>query len=405
MINLLKNKSFSSLSLSTFFQITGISFFNILLLLLAKSANNSNIWVSIISIAAIIPGSMSIFMGKLSTHLKNKTSWIIGLTFIQGLLYILLSLVFHNNKFILVTAILINLFSDTLGSLISLIKIPIIQNKVQPEYQQQAIGFYQSIGLIMQPIGQAIGLYYISINHSYTIGSLINAGTFFISGLILFLFKKNLSFESEHSKNSNEKHTFSEAFKLFSTITELPIINILLSLIILNSLGTSIDGILNLYILNHSEISQLNFGTIILIINIIFVTGNILGAVIVHDFMHDYTIKKLIVISCLNLILLYTTLIFNLGLFMILISLFLLTYTIGKLNPKLYALLMKNTSSESLSLILGTLNTSLTIAAPMGSIILVGGYTILGKNTILYTSLSMVLATLIIINLKNYKYN
>ncbi len=300
-------------------------------------------------------------------------------------------------------AILINILSDSIGSLISLMKIPIIQNKVQPEYQQQAIGVYQSIGLIMQPIGQAIGLYYIAINHDYVVGSIINAGTFCISGLILLLFKKYLSYESNDKRENKETHTFKEAFKLFSTITELPIFNIVLSLIILNSLGASIDGILNLYVLNNTYVSPLNFGTTILIINMIFVAGNMLGAVIVNDFMRKYTIKKLILLSCLSLSTLYITLLFNLGLLMILIPLFLLTYTIGKLNPKLYSLLMKNTNSESLSIILGTLNTSLTIAAPVGSIILVGGYAIFGKDQILYISLIMLIATLIIINLKNHK--
>lgn len=37
MINLLRNQAFRGLSLSTFFQVIGISFFNIVLLLMAKN--------------------------------------------------------------------------------------------------------------------------------------------------------------------------------------------------------------------------------------------------------------------------------------------------------------------------------------------------------------------------------
>ncbi|CAK1239605.1 unnamed protein product [Fructobacillus cardui] len=58
---------------------------------------------------------------------------------------------------------------------------------------------------------------------------------------------------------------------------------------------------------------------------------------------------------------------------------------------------MKNADSSSLSIILGILSSILTIATPFGTIILVGGYPIFGKNIILCIFSVMAIIAAIII--------
>ena len=404
MIKILKNKAVFGLLGSTFFQVLGISLFNMILLILAKSSNQPSLWVTIASIASTIPGVLSAVLGKIAGDLTNKAKWVILLTFTQSAFFLVLFTVFlSHNPSELGIAIGINLVSDIVGVVIGLLKLPIIQNKVPKELRQQTIGFYDSIGLIMQPIGQAIGLSYIASTGNYILGSFINATTFFISGCILFLSRKNLSYvepKRETSEKSGKGHGFKKAFSSLGNITGLPIIRILGSLVILNALGASIDGILNLYILEHPQVSPLGFGLTILIINIIFVFGNVLGSVIVHDFLKNTSIQKLLLLAAGLLGIFFIILMFNLSVFVIIIVLFSIMYVLGKINPKLSAMLMDNVDSASLSTILGILNSSLTVATPIGSIFLVGGYTLIGKNPVLSISLFMIMVVIILLSIR-----
>lgn len=404
MIKILKNKAVFGLLGSTFFQVLGISLFNMILLILAKSSNQPSLWVTIASIASTIPGVLSAMLGKIAGDLTNKAKWVILLTFTQSAFFLVLFTVFlSHNPSELGIAIGINLVSDIVGVVIGLLKLPIIQNKVPKELRQQTIGFYDSIGLIMQPIGQAIGLSYIASTGNYILGSFINATTFFISGCILFLSRKNLSYvepKREASEKSGKGRGFKKAFSSLGNITGLPIVRILGSLVILNALGASIDGILNLYILEHPQVSPLGFGLTILIINIIFVVGNVLGSVIVHDFLKNTSIQKLLLLAAGLLGIFFIILMFNLSVFVIMIVLFSIMYVLGKINPKLSAMLMDNVDSASLSTILGILNSSLTVATPIGSIFLVGGYTLIGKTPVLSISLFMIMVVIILLSIK-----
>ncbi|MCM0598444.1 MFS transporter [Periweissella fabalis] len=405
MKQIFKNSAIMGLLSSTFFQILGISLFNMILLILAKSSTDNSLWVTIVSITATLPGIFSALLGKLAGNLINKINWIILLTFSQSIMYIFLSFIFFNSndKLILVIAITINLISDIIGVIIGLLKLTIIQNKVPSTLRQQTLGIYQSISLIMQPIGQALGLYYIMTTNNYVIGSIINSITFCLSGFILLLFKQQLSYISTittKSKIVNKDNTYKKALSLLGNVTQLPILNIMLTLIILNILGASIDGILNLYILNNTQISPFGFGISILIINLVFVFGNVLGSIIINDIFKSFSFKNLVLLESVLLFIFYMILILNLNIFYVSSSLFMITYVLGKINPKLYALLMDNIDSSSLTTILGIINSSLTVAAPIGSILLVGGYTLIGKNSIIIFSMVLIICVLTLMSLK-----
>lgn len=277
-------------------------------------------------------------------------------------------------------------------------KMPIIQNKVAGENQQQALGLYQSISLIMEPVGQGIGVSYMMTTHNYVVGSIINAVTLLISACILFIHRHDLTYEEKNVADGNDhKIKIRTVLHLFSDITAVPIFNILLSIILVNALGTSIDGILNLYILDNPTVSPFHFGATILLINITFVLGSILGSINVNDILKKASIKTLITLASSIIFLLYVVLLLNLNIILILIVAFSIAYITGKVNPKLYALLMKNSDSKSLSIILGVLNSVLTVAAPIGSIILVGGYPIFGKLPILLLSMVVSISVIILI--------
>ncbi|WP_338380194.1 hypothetical protein [Fructobacillus cardui] len=179
------------------FEVIGISFFNIVLLLLAKSTSTSSFLVAAVSIATVLPGVASAFPGKISGSVQHKTRWIITLTLCQSSLFFVLAALFHGNHNHIAFALIINIVSDMAGIVINLMKMPIIQNKVDENLQQQAMGIYQSISQLIQPIGQAIGVSYIGLTHDYMTGSLLNGVTFLISAIILSVSHKHLDYQSQ----------------------------------------------------------------------------------------------------------------------------------------------------------------------------------------------------------------
>lgn len=403
MVSLIKNKAVQALSLSTFFQVLGMSFFNIILLLLAKDTENETFWVAVVSIGASIPGVLSMVLGRVAGKFKNKTSWMIKLTLLQSVMYVFLSGFCNMLTDVIVIALVINLVSDIVGMLVALIRMTIIQNKIKPELRQQTLGLNQSIGLTMQPLGQAMGLAYIDLTGNYAVGSMVNAGTFLISAMILFLYRDSLRYESrDQEKNDkpvkqNLKAFYKQTIQVFGDITGLPIVHLMLALVLLNAIGAGVDGILNLYVLEEANISPFPFGVTILLINMVYVVGSIAGSLIVNDCFKQTSYKNLILLAVAILTLLFIAILLNLGIVSILIFMFGLTYIMGKINPKLYAMLMEKTDASTLSGIIGVLNSSLTFAAPIGAIVLVGGYPIIGKTNTVTVCLGVMLITFILI--------
>lgn len=385
MLTTFKNKAMQGLAFSTLFEVIGISFFNIILLLLAKSSPTPTLWVTIVSIVTVLPGFAAMFLGKVASAIDKKGRWIISLTFLQSLFFILLAILFRRNQTFIGFAILMNLISNLTGNVIGLMKLPIIQQKVEEKNRRQALGIYQSIPTFIEPIGQALGVTYISMTHNYVAGSLINAGTFFISACLLFIYRQNFNVneaeqQSEPTAKSTGKVRIIDGLRLFGKVTHLPTVHVVSATILVNALGSSIDGILTLYVLGHPYVSPFNFGFTILLINLTFVLGNVLGSVLVNDPLKHVDFKGMISLTATCLLLLYLVLFFNLGLFWILFISFSATYLTGKLNPQLSALMMANTDAKTISSVMGILTTVVMVAAPIGSVLFVGGYSIIGKN-------------------------
>ncbi|MDV2576441.1 hypothetical protein RYX41_08080 [Lactiplantibacillus plantarum] len=106
--------------------------------------------------------------------------------FVQAALYLVLAqLITEKQVGLLLIIIVINLCSDVLGMLSGSLRMPLLQAKVASELQEEALGINQGIGVLMQTMGQALGVSLLAATGDYRLAGYLNAITFLIAGLVL----------------------------------------------------------------------------------------------------------------------------------------------------------------------------------------------------------------------------
>lgn len=407
MRTLIKNRTFITLSTSNFFQTLGISFFNIILLMFAKSFDNAQLWVGLVSISAVIPGVLAGPLGNVVNRFNYKAKGVIVLTLIQAAMYLYMALYMnHKYTWVIMMVISVNLISDIFGVLIGLLRYPIIQAHIEGDSRRQALGIMQSISFLMQPLGQAAGVAYIGATGDYRMGSLINAATFAISALIFMFNYKQVEVQSsevvadklEPEQTPEEKNiSLKKVLALLGEATKVPGINLLISMMIFNGISAGIDGVLNLYVLDHADSLYFSFGVSIFLINIAFIAGMIAGSLWVNDLMKNYTMKTLLLIATVLLILLFVILELQMNFFLILLIMFAMSYITGKVNPKVAADVMGKVEEKYLSPMMGTISTVMTLATPVGSVALVAGYAGIGPSITLTIGIGFTIVSFLIL--------
>ncbi|WP_253954735.1 MULTISPECIES: MFS transporter [Lactiplantibacillus] len=186
MKNLARNRAFVTLTAADLFETIGTSLFNIILLTYARTFAQASLMVSIVSVATVLPGIFSIMTGRLADSQPNKRGWLAGLKFVQAGLYLVLAqLITGKQVGLLLIIIVINLCSDVFGMFSGSLRMPLLQAKVASEQQEEAIGINQGIGVLMQTMGQALGVSILAATGNYQVAGYLNALTFLIAGIVL----------------------------------------------------------------------------------------------------------------------------------------------------------------------------------------------------------------------------
>lgn len=302
--------------------------------------------------------------------------------FSQAIIYLLISqIIIQNNLIFFYIVVLLNILSDSLGEYSYSLKAPLIQKSVSKDLQEQVLGINQSITILLTPLGQALGVLIITLSGNYQLASWINALSFFIAGIILFCGQKSLNLHiNTLTKTSNFVALIKESKDILENVSQINFQTLLLSLILLNGVGTGIDGVLNLFILDHSKIIPMSFSNAILTINIIFVVGSIAGNILPIKYFQQLSLHSLILLIIVEMVTMFIILLFQKSYWIILILMFIISFSLGKLNPKFSALIMNNTPSAYLGSIFGIIDSIITLSSPIGSIFLVSCYNILSEQ-------------------------
>ena len=187
-------KLFVTLAGSTLFEVLGVSFFNILLLMYVKGDTNAAAWIVAINVLSVSTGVLGAVWGRIANRIQNKTNVFIASKLLQALLYVVaIAGISANRGTFLVILLSINFLSDAIGAIANLLVLPIIQTKLSSTDERQKImGFIQSVGMLLAPIGQAAGVSFFAITGNIVAALAVNAGMFVVSWMFLALGRSNV---------------------------------------------------------------------------------------------------------------------------------------------------------------------------------------------------------------------
>lgn len=395
MKSLLKNPTFTTLTSADLFETIGTSLFNIILLTYARNFAHANIMVSIVSIATVMPGILGIITGHWADNTNSKRFWLIVSKFIQALLYLFLAqLITRKQVFLLIIIILINVFSDIIGMYNSSLRMPIIQSRITSDQREEAIGINQGISTIMQTVGQAIGVSILAITHSYQLAGYINAVTFIIAGVILITGYKSLNIKPIRHQKQPLKKLISQMKKTLEASADTSAWALLGSIFFMNAVGSSMDAIINLYLVDQGHKLPMQFSVSVLVINTVLVTGTILGSILHSGWFKKLSFKTVMSCCIAALEVFYLNLLIWHSFVIILITIAIGGFCMGQTNPKLTAILLKTADPEIIGSLTGLMNTVSIISMPLGTIGIVLLYNLVDPASAYLTSMFLLLLSI-----------
>lgn len=404
MLNVLKNQSVRVLSLANVFETLGISIFNIVLLTYAKTYANPAIMVSVVSIATVVPGTLGFAIGFWADHVTHK-DWMLILTkVVQAALYLLLAVVIDARTVVVFTVVVvINLVSDCLGFLSSSLRLPVIRERVARDDRQQVLGFNQSIASLLQPVGQSIGVFVLAATHDYALAALINAGTFLIAAAILLVGRHAIHIAPVAVPQPQTAVKGPSLWQKMSDIlgqsSGVSIVRLLSAVVIVNAVGASVDAVINLYLLDQGKATGIPFGMAILIVNVLFVIGTVMGSTLRLKFLDRQSFKMVMVETIAVMVVLYLDFLWLQNYWLLVVLMFAIAFGLGNMNPKLYAQVISIADQSLVGTIFGTVSSLVTVAEPVGSVGIVLLYNAVSPAAAYWVSIAiLVLGTVILLS-------
>ena len=370
MLTILKNRTLQALASANFFATLGGSLFGIILLTYAQQLPRARWFVATVSIATVLPSVMGSLTGRVADQTRHKRRWLIGIKFVQAGLFIgLAQLINRQTVGVFFVVIGINLMVSLLGNYGGNLLTIIIQNRIRPADRQQVLGLNQSVSTVMGPLGQALGVLVLARTHNYALAGYLNAASFLLSAGCLMLRRSAIQ---PTLTSRPQAQPFRQIWAVIQRVTMqtagMSAVRLLGVVMLLNVVDTSLDGVLNLYYLTLAPRLRLGYSWLVLLSNVVFVVGMVLGGVTKRTWLDRLTIQQLLQVCSLTLMGAFATLLWWPQLVPILLVVLLNAFCTGKLDPKVFAAMMPEIEPQLVGSVFGTISSLVTVAAPIGSV-------------------------------------
>lgn len=402
-IKVLKNKTAALLLSAAFFETIGTSIYNIILLTYAKTFVHPKLFISIVSISMFIPGVFGFILGKLSDQTQHKSMSFTSMKFCQFLLYILLAIVIlKKNIATFAITILINIISDCIGQYCGSLRASIIQNRIRNEDRRATLGLSSVISSLVVPLGQSIGVIILKITKAYYLAAIANALSFLISGLITLSGQKLIYYYSDtrHPSTAPQPHVDKNKVKaaIYKT-TALTFMNFIICFGLINSVGASVDSVINLYFVSYTHATPFSFSISLVILNAFNIFGSILGNIINIPWLSKKSIKVLLIYGSTLITLIYLNFLLFKNFWLTVLLMFIVGFFIGFINPTIDSKLMENTDPSIMGSIWGIIGTLATVSIPFGSVGLILIYNAVSPQAMFIVAIVLMISAIILLAL------
>lgn len=351
----------------------GDSLYNIVFIIYAATMPFKSLAVTLAAMATSLPTMLSMITGSLADRTQAKTRHMVAARIGQMLLFCGLAgmIVLPASLPLFLGLLTINILSDTLGQYGNGLTLPILHRLIPAKELNTAISFQSATGTTVQMVFQAVGASLIVLlDHNYALFGAINAVTFLLAAVVLIRQNKRL----KQAEPPVATHVHQPIFKnIRNVIRFLTTNHFLLAVIIfamlVNTLGSSVDGLMSVTLVQQPMMWLRNFGTTVAIMNIIFSVGLILGALFAKDGLQRLSTFKLLGLLMAAMIGLSCSFFLLQSLWAAMIFSFATAYLMGKINPRLSTVMMRLVPERQMGTTAGVINLVALLGMPVGQMV------------------------------------
>ena len=330
----------------------------------ALQISNSNKAIAIISLSELIPPLFSILLGYYADKCKRRVSAIIRTLIYRFVFYLVIAFLtgFTPSLIIVVLISFINLLSDSLGLYENGLYYPISHKMVKDEDREEVMAIRHSITISFQVMFEAIGGVAILVFSMKRL-ALVNASTFLISMMIIFISQKEIfqiyqdetTAYSENDRQYTEKgkmvlNELRESLSQLKNIAEMK--GLLLAFPVLNGGLAVITSLVVLHISEYSSFVFYNAEITLSVLAIVQTVGRIIGSMMVLNLFKKLSLRSGVFLTlCFN-VLMFTGILINSEVFTFFCLLVSSLFT-GCLDPKLGALIFSSIDEKKLATAFG----------------------------------------------------
>lgn len=369
----LTNRGYRAILNASLLSGIGDSLYNIVFIIYAATMPFKSLAVTLAAMATSVPTMLSLLTGSLADRTHAKTRHMVATRLGQMLLFLSLAvMILLPASFpLFLSLLLINIVSDSLGQYGNGLMLPLLHRLIPAKELNTALSFQSATSSTVQLVFQGLGASLIVLlNHNYALFGLLNALTFLLAAVTLVFRKKQLKQAEPPVTTGKSQPVIGniQAVLKFLAGNQFLFAVILFAMLV-NTLGSSVDGLMNITLVQEPDLWLRDFGTTVAIINVVFSVGLIFGALFAKDGLQHLSTFKLLSLLMAAIVGLSSSFFLLHSIVAALGFSFVTAYLMGKINPRLATVMMRQVPEQQMGTTAGVVNLAALIGMPVGQVI------------------------------------
>ncbi|RNE26907.1 MFS transporter [Lacticaseibacillus paracasei] len=369
----LTNRGYRAILNASLLSGIGDSLYNIVFIIYAATMPFKSLAVTLAAMATSVPTMLSLLTGSLADRTHAKTRHIVATRLGQMLLFLSLAvMILLPASFpLFLSLLLINIVSDSLGQYGNGLTLPLLHRLIPAKELNTALSFQSATSSTVQLVFQGLGASLIVLlNHNYALFGLLNALTFLLAAVTLVFRKKQLKQAEPPVTTGKSQPVIGNIRAVLKFLAGNQFLfAVILFAMLVNTLGSSVDGLMNITLVQEPDLWLRDFGTTVAIINVVFSVGLIFGALFAKDGLQRLSTFKLLSLLMAAIVGLSSSFFLLHSSVAALGFSFVTAYLMGKINPRLATVMMRQVPEQQMGTTAGVVNLAALIGMPVGQVI------------------------------------
>jgi hypothetical protein len=369
----LTNRGYRAILNASLLSGIGDSLYNIVFIIYAATMPFKSLAVTLAAMATSVPTMLSLLTGSLADRTHAKTRHIVATRLGQMLLFqsLAVMILLPASFPLFLSLLLINIVSDSLGQYGNGLTLPLLHRLIPAKELNTALSFQSATSSTVQLVFQGLGASLIVLlNHNYALFGLLNALTFLLAAVTLVFRKKQLKQAEPPVTTGKSQPVIGNIRAVLKFLAGNQFLfAVILFAMLVNTLGSSVDGLMNITLVQEPDLWLRDFGTTVAIINVVFSVGLIFGALFAKDGLQRLSTFKLLSLLMAAIVGLSSSFFLLHSIVAALGFSFVTAYLMGKINPRLATVMMRQVPEQQMGTTAGVVNLAALIGMPVGQVI------------------------------------